>query len=68
MSKKIKKPSHIEIIEMARIAQAEAAAKGSVDKDIANAKTALEAYWAGSATACVLKSYKMGAVRTVVAK
>lgn len=57
--------SHREIIEMARLAQAEAAAKGSVDKDIANAKSPLEAYWAGSASACILKSYQMGAVRTV---
>jgi hypothetical protein len=63
-----KKMSHAEIAEMARIAIAEGAAKASVDKDVANAKSPLEAYWAGSASACVLKSYKMGAVRTVVAK
>lgn len=68
MKRATNKLSHLEIIEMARVAQAEAAAKGSVDKDIANAKSSLEAYWAGSATACILKSYKMGAVRTVVAK
>lgn len=54
--------------EAIRLATAKAAAHTEIDNDIAKAKTPLEAYWAGSATASVMKHYKTGAVRTIRAK
>lgn len=54
--------------EAIRLATAKAAAHTEIDNDVAAAKTALQAYWAGSATASVMKHYKTGAVREIKAK
>lgn len=54
--------------EAIRLATAKAAAHTEMDNDIAKAKSSLEAYWSGSATASVMKHYKCGAVRKINAK
>jgi hypothetical protein len=51
-----------------RLATAKAAAHTAQDNEIAKAKSALEAYWAGSATASVMHHYKCGAIRKINAK
>jgi hypothetical protein len=40
-------------------------AKADQLDEMRNAKSALEAYWAGSATASVLHHYRRGAVKTI---
>lgn len=58
----------IDHAEITRLAKAKLVAAKDVDSNRAAARSALEAYWAGSATACVLASYRAGHTRTVVAK